>query len=470
MGGNTGIKLGIVRGISHGVFGSPAPFMEQARGLGARVVRVFLTWNQIEPQPGRYDWSAVDALLSQLGPTDEVWLTVVSASRWATRQATDFLPASPPRDAAAYQLFVGALVSHCRGIVRYWQCNNEPSNVGLWAGTADDYANLADIFARTVRNADPDAEIVLGGCGHDVLSVTADSPPRKFFDEVLAKAGDSFDLFDLHLYDDPRRIPVHLEHVREMMRVHGIDRPVIVGECGGPTLLGFPQLDPVMQEVMGDAFAGVGPSLDSADLTLLTDTPDRLAMRALYDRMPDLPPELQMFMQGCTPALEAKRHRIACREIVTRTLLAMSGGIDGVLWWNLAPEVPNYRDRFNLMGFISDKLALMDFVHGDIKRREPSADAFERLAEYLDGATSVRRRDTETGLVAVEIVRDAGSVLVLWLEADAFTGEDEQPRLIDWPWPAGSAHVTDVFGSSREVATADGQLSLGVGVTPLFVV
>jgi hypothetical protein len=53
--------------------------------------------------------------------------------------------------------------------------------------------------------------------------------------------------------------------------------------------------------------------------------------------------------------------------------------------------VPNYRDRFNLMGFVSDKLALMDFVHGDIKRREPAADALERLAGYLAGATSVRR-------------------------------------------------------------------------------
>lgn len=469
MGQAAGVQLGIVRGISYGVFGPPAPFMEQVRTLGAHLVRVCFTWNQIEPQPGRYDWSAVDALLDQLQPGDDLWVTVVSASRWATRQATDFLPASPPRDNAAYQMFVGALVSHCRGIVRYWQCNNEPSNPGLWSGSAEDYATLASSFAQTVRNADPDARIVLGGCGFDVLSATRDAPARIFFDEVLSKAPDSFDLFDIHLYDDPRRIPFHIGNAREMLVAHGLDRAVVVGECGGPTLLGFPELEPVMQQVMGQAFAGGEPSLDTKDLTQLTDTPDRLAMRALYDRMAELPPALQMFMQGCSPALEARRHRIACREVVTRTLLVLSSGIDLVLWWNLAPEVPNYRDRFNLMGFLSDKLALMDFVHGELTRREPAADAFARLSGYLSQAGAVKRLESGAGLVAIEIEKPDGPCVVFWLEADAFTAEDEPPRLIDWPWPNAGARVVDVFGVSREVATADGKLSLGVGVTPLFV-
>src|SRR5688572_26331369 len=168
-GNNTGIKLGIVRGISYGVCGPPGTFMPQTRALGARLARVHLTWQQIEPQPGSYDWSTVDALIAQCDPGDQLWVTVVTASRWATRQATDVLPASPPRDIAAYQLFLGALVSRLRGTAAYWQCNNEPSNADLWSGTAAEYAELATVFARTVRHADPGAQIVLGGCGFDVL-------------------------------------------------------------------------------------------------------------------------------------------------------------------------------------------------------------------------------------------------------------------------------------------------------------
>jgi hypothetical protein len=468
-GNDTGIKLGIVRGISYGVFGPAGTFMPQTRALGAKLARVYLTWQQIETQPGTYDWSAVDTLLAQCAPGDRLWITVVTASRWATRQATDFLPASVPRDVAAYQLFLGALVSRLRGVAAYWQCNNEPSNAGLWSGTATEYAELASVFARTVRHADPQAQIVLGGCGFDVLGSNAGSEQRAFFDDLLSKAGDAFDLFDVHLYDAPQRIPAHIDDVRGMMRAHGGEKPVVVGEYGGPTLLGFPELDSVMQSIMMEAFAGGGPSLDSADLAAQAETPDRKAMRALYAKMAELPPTLQMFMQGCPPALEAKRHRIACREIVTRNLLAMSCGVTLTLAWNLAPEVPNYRDPFNMMGFLSDKLALMSYQHDDLSKREPAAETFARFAGLMEGATSVRRIDTDLGIVAMEVARPNGALYAFWAEADPFTGEDEPPKLIEWPWTAETAHISDVFGISRDASPASGHLSIGVSNTPLFV-
>jgi hypothetical protein len=465
-----GFRLGIVRGISYGVFGPPDQFMPQIRALGGRLARLYLTWNEIEPEPGHYDWTAVDTLLGQIEAGDEIWVTVVSSSRWATRQPTDFLPASPVRDSAAYQLFLGALVSRCRGKVTYWQCNNEPSNQGLWSGTADEYAEQANALSHVVRQIDPAARIVLGGCGFDVLSAAPDSEPRKFFDIVLDRARDAFDLFAIHLYDDPSRIPAHIEDVRTMMRAHGYERPVVVGEYGGPTLLGFPSLEPVMQQVMMEAFAGGGPALDSGDLAKADETPDRKAMRTLYARMAELPPELQMFMQNCPPTLVAKRNRIACREIVTRNLLALSSGVTRTLCWNLAPEVPNYRDPYNLMGFLSDKLALMDFEYGAIGKREPPAESFRLLADMLADATSVKRLDTTDRIVGIEIER-AGrdTVHVFWAKGDAFSGEDNSPVSLEWPWPHQSAEITDVFGSTRTVASRDVTLTLGLSTTPIYV-
>lgn len=465
----SGIKLGIVRGISFGVFGPPDRFMPEVRGLGSRFARLYLTWNEIEPEQSRFDWTAVEALLAQIEAGDEIWVTVVSSSRWATQQPTDFLPASPARDSSAYQMFLGALVSRCAGKVTYWQCNNEPSNAGLWGGTAEDYAEQAATFARVVRQIDPKAKVVLGGCGYDVLSAPAGAPPRAFFETVLERAGDAFDLFAVHLYDDPKRIPAHIDDVRQMMRAHGAERPVVVGEYGGPTLLGFPALEPVMHRVMMEAFSGAGPSLDSADLAAATETPDRKAMRVLYDRMAEQPPELQMFMQGCPPMLEARRHRIACREIVTRNLLALASGVTRTLCWNLAPEVPNYRDRFNLMGFLSDKLALLDYVNGTLGKREPAADAFTRLAKSLEGTVSVRRLETEPGVVAIEVVRERGVLHVLWAQGDAFAGEDDAPRLVEWPWPHKTAQAVDIFGMAHPLTPTDQRISLALSVTPLFV-
>ncbi len=469
MDNGSGIKLGIVRGISFGVFGAPDDFMPQVRALGAGLARIYLTWNQVEPQPGRYDWAIVDALLAQLQSGDEIWVTVVSSSRWATQQATDFLPASPANDLSAYLRFVEALVGHCRGTVAYWQCNNEPSNAGLWAGSAADYAAQAIAFADAVRRTDRGAKIVLGGCGYDVLSAPADATSRKFFGEVLSRAGNAFDLFAVHLYDDPRRIPEHIGDVRAMMRAHGYERPVVVGEYGGPTLLQFPQLDGVMQQVMMEAFSNAAPSLDSADLRTAVETPDRQAMRLLYERIADLPPELQMFMRGCPPALEAKRHRIACREMVTRNLLAMAEGVTRTLCWDLAPEVPNYRDPFNLMGFLSDKLALMDFDGTVLKKREPAAETFRRLASALEGAVKARRLEVRSGVVSVAVDRAGrGPLNVLWSEADPFI-EDAPPVLVELPWEAPEALAVDVFGSERKLSSREGQLSLGVTTTPVLV-
>lgn len=464
-----GLKLGIVRGISFGVFGPPDVFMPQIRSLGAGLARLYITWNEVEPEPGRYDWRVVDALLGQLESGDEIWVTVVSSSRWATQQATDFLPASPANDLSAYLRFVEALVGHCRGTIAYWQCNNEPSNAGLWAGSAEEYAAQAIAFADAVRRTDRAAKIVLGGCGHDVLAAPADAISRKFFGEVLDRARNAFDLFAIHLYDDPRRIADHIEDARAMMRGHGYERPVVVGEYGGPTLLEFPELDTAMQQVMMEAFSGATPSLDSADLSAADETPDRKAMRVLYARMAGLPPELQMFMRGCPPALEAKRHRIACREIVTRNLLAMASGVTRTLCWNLGPEVPNYRDPYNTMGFLSDKLALMDFVDVTLTKREPAADSFQRLAAALEGAVAVRRLDSGDGVVAIAVDRGTrGSLSVLWSEGEPFD-EDAPPVLVELPWEAAEALVADIFGTERRLSSRQGQLSLGLTTTPVFV-
>jgi hypothetical protein len=135
-----GIRLGIVRSISYGLFGKPDTFVPQLRELGATLVRVYFFWSQVEPEPGRYTLDAVDAFLEQLDGSEEVWVTVCSSSRWATRQPTEFLPPSPAKDLDAYHRFVDRLVRHCAGRVHYWQCDNEPSNVGLlWAGTAQEY-------------------------------------------------------------------------------------------------------------------------------------------------------------------------------------------------------------------------------------------------------------------------------------------------------------------------------------------
>jgi hypothetical protein len=453
-----GVRLGVVRGISYGLFGSPDQFVPQARALGAGLVRVYVYWSQVEPEPGRFVFDAVDAFLDQLDGTEEVWVTVCSSSPWATRQATRFLPPSPAKDLDAYRRFVDGLVRHCSGRVRYWQCDNEPSNVGLlWAGTAAEYVTQLEVLHRAVKDADPAAAVVLGGAPFGLPAAAPDSPERRFFDQLLHDGRDSFDLFDLHLYGPAERIGDDLAATRAMLAAAGCDQPLVVGEYNAPWPELFPEATAAMQAAMAAAFAGGGG--------------EEAAMARLYEGMADLPPQLQMFMRGCPPELEAKRDRINCRELVMRNLLALAGGVRRTVCWNLAPEIPGYQNRLSIMDLLFGKLALLDYRDGELSVRHPSADAFALVAAQLVGVERVTRLQVpdRPGLCLFQVERrDRGPLLVVWDRRDAFGGEDESPVSFAWPWPADRVEAVDALGQAQPARVAGGRVELAVAVTPVF--
>ncbi|WP_030505894.1 hypothetical protein [Microbispora rosea] len=474
-----GIRLGVVRGVSYGLFGPPGTFIPQARSLGAGIVRAYVYWSQVEPEPGRYRWDVVDALLGQLDGDEEVWITLCSSSPWATRTPTDFLPPSPAHDLDAYAEFVRRVVRRCAGRVHYWQCDNEPSNTDLlWAGTADEYVAQLRVMYAAVKEADPAAAVVLGGCGYDVLGSEAGSEPWRFFEQVLSGGRDAFDLFDVHLYGDAAAVPAHIEAVRELMRAHGCLRPVVVGEYAAPVPFEFPEAQAVMYEVFAEAFAGEASVQSTEELAARArqDTPERRAMAALYARMPQLPPRLLMFMEGCPPELEAGRHRINCRQLVACTLQALAAGVRRTLYWNLAPEVPGPADPLQIMHLMFGKLAMLGYRDGELAVRHPAADTFALLAAQLAGARRVTRVQSAdlTGLYAFEVER-AGRrpLLVLWNRSDTADdtagGEDRPPVAVSWPWPASAATAVDAFGEPHAVEVRDRMLRLAVSDTPVFV-
>ena len=469
------VALGIVRGISHGLFRPAEPFGAQLRALGAGLVRIFIYWSQVEPEPGRYDFGVVDSFLEELDGTEQVWITLCSSSPWATRQATRFLPPSPAKDPAAYRALVARLVAHCAGRVRYWQCDNEPSNVGLtWAGTAEEYLDQLRVMHRAVKDTDPRAAVVLGGAPFNIPASAPDSDERRFFDVLLRDGRDHFDCFDLHLYADADAIPRDIDTVRGMMRAFGYQRPVLIGEYGAPTPEQFPEAQAAIMQAMSAAFAGAAPALNLDPQPGAADAPappDRAAVQALYRRMNQLPPTLQMFMAGCAPKWEARRARIHCREIVMRNLQALSAGARVTACWKLAPEVSGYEDPYSIMELFYGKLLLMDYA-GATLRRKAAADTFALMAERLRGVERVERIAVpdRPALRLFEVHRPGrGPLLVAWIQGDPVSGEEQPPQSFTWDWPAARARAVDALGQPRPCTLQGGQLSLSLSVTPLFV-
>jgi Beta-galactosidase len=465
-----GVRLGIVRAISYGLFGKPDTFVPQLRELGATLVRVYFYWSQVEPEPGQFDFGAVDAFLDQLDGSEEVWVTVCSSSPWATEQAASFLPPSPAKDPGVYHRLVDRLVRHCAGRVRYWQCDNEPCNVGLtWAGNAAQYVAQLQVMHRAVKAADPDAAVVLGGAPYALPAGAPDSPERRFFDVLLRDGRDFFDLFDLHLYGEAGRILADIETTRAMMRAFGYSKPLVVGEYNAPWPNLYPEATAAMQQVMAAALAA---GADGAGAATPRPTPEEAAMALLYERADSLPPQLRMFMRGCPPELEEKRHRINCREIVMRNLLALSAGIRRTTCWNLAPDVPNYSNPLSIMDLLFGKFTLMDHEDTELGHRHPSAETFALLADRLAGVEQVTRVAVpdRPSLSLFEVRRGGrGPLLVVWEQRDSFSGEDEPPVTFERPWSAATATAVDALRQRQPVELADGRVRLRASVTPLLV-
>ena len=118
------------------------------------------------------------------------------------------------------------------------------------------------------------------------------------------------------------------------------------------------------------------------------NTAEHDTIAALYARMATLPPQTQMFMQGCPPALEHKRHRINSRDLVMRNLLALSAGAQKTLCFSLTSQSG---DRNRLMHLMFDKFKLMDYAEGRLEKRYPSAETLRLLTDRLAGVEEVRR-------------------------------------------------------------------------------
>ncbi|WP_157555948.1 hypothetical protein [Nocardia acidivorans] len=336
----------------------------------------------------------MDAVLEQSDEDTELWFTITASSPWGSTRATDFLPASVPHNPDGYAAMVRTLVEHCGGRVRYWQCENEPSSGLFWADSADDYVRHLARFRAAVKAGDPAGQVVLGGCVPGVFA-NMDEPDseREFFLHVIHAGHDSYDVFDLHPYGDPYLVPGMVANARAALRAAGGEKPVVVGEYNGPLLVEFPELFSELTDVLATEPLRPWHALTVADFrsgqTVMTES--RTAMERLYERMPELPPALQMFMLDCPPEAEAERHRLNADDIVIRNVLALSCGIDRTFCWQLGPDTPEPAERFSFLGLLFLKFALFGYDNQQQPVGYPCASAFAELSLRLDGAKAVER-------------------------------------------------------------------------------
>jgi hypothetical protein len=464
-----GSPLGIAWAFLYGYGSIPAAtYMPELRKLGAGFTKVYLFWNQIEPQKGRFDWNAVGAFVNQLESPEEGLIALFSASKWATRTSAEMLPPSPAKEPEDYYRFVYELVRHCRGKVRYWQNDAEPNNPTFWAGTKEEFVSGLTIFYRAVKDADPDAEVIAGGYdGLFVPPTLTDKPPfpmqeagLRFFDYVLDEGRNAFDIFDLRLYGDPYTIRRRIEFMREKMRRLGYEKPIVCTEYGGPSIFQFAANRQYRPWVAAWSQAVAGGHAEA--------NPVAAEIAHLYEVMSTLPPETQMFMLGCPPELNDKLARIQARELVMRNLFAFAAGVGKTLYWQFLHA---HGDRNDLMTLMFGKIGMVGEENGALTRRFPVAEAYVRMAAALRGLERVTQIETpdQPEIFLLRVDRgQRGSLYVVWQRRDLFSGEDAPPGLFRWRWSANTVSAIDALGNTVQAQLLNGEVHMPISVTPVY--
>jgi O-antigen ligase len=131
-------------------------------------VRQRFDWATLEPAPGRFDWAASDQLVAAIHQADLIPVALLDGSPAWARTAGDTgvndNPLAPPADPADFAAFAAAFALRYGVQVQFYQLWDEPNIAPHWGARhiePVDYARLLKQAAIAIRQADPDAVILL---------------------------------------------------------------------------------------------------------------------------------------------------------------------------------------------------------------------------------------------------------------------------------------------------------------------
>jgi hypothetical protein len=152
---------------------------------GVQWIRTEFTWTKVEPEAGTFNWTPGDDLVEAGHQAQENLLGLVDY--WGSYIKDPYSAANFSADVQQYDAYLAALVKRYmpggtlaqqEGWSHYgitaWEIWNEPSTAAFWGGTVQQYAELVNSAAATIKAIEPNATILAYGWQPDVLVPLSD--------------------------------------------------------------------------------------------------------------------------------------------------------------------------------------------------------------------------------------------------------------------------------------------------------
>lgn len=222
------------------------------------------TWNEIEIEKGKFDWTFSDQRLKELSEMEVYPLVIVKPfANWdqdtchpEANYQTQYdsmkggkLKVGAPCDMSAYSNFLTKAVERYDGDgiddmpglslpIKYWEILNEPEMQGgqtggmgeelkFFVGTSEEYFDILKTSYQTIKKADPEAKVAHAGMAGMQQSF------QDFWDPVFAAgAGDYFDIANIHTINtDDKREDCYMIKFLDYLKKYNIDnKPIWITE------------------------------------------------------------------------------------------------------------------------------------------------------------------------------------------------------------------------------------------------
>ncbi len=164
--------------------------MRQAR---VTWVRQFFRWDEIEPQPGVYQWDQWDTIVQPFTANADLKLVavLVNSPAWAREAANN---SAPPTDPADFAAFARAFAERYGSTIDVYQVWDEPNLGEAWGGDPQpaDYLALLTAGYSAIHGADSTATVIAAGLAPTIETGPANLSDVDYLNDLYALGAASY--------------------------------------------------------------------------------------------------------------------------------------------------------------------------------------------------------------------------------------------------------------------------------------